>query len=181
MRSTTVRTAAAFAAAVIGLGSVASAQQQPQQQPSQQSSADRDSQQSQQQLEETKRQEKTEMRQQGDRKVEVREMALWSLGELPPHLMHKAMENLADDPAEARRAVMQAANIIELQASLAIQKAQAQAVERSDTSSRDAGGVGRTASGDDRISSRDAASSSSASSSSSSASSSGAASKDKGI
>jgi hypothetical protein len=170
MRPTTLRTAAAFAAAVIGFGSIASAQQ-----PQQQSSPD--NKQPQQQLEETKRQEKTEMRRQGDRKVEVREMALWSLGELPPHLMHKAMEHLADEPAEARRAVMQAANIIELQASLAIQKAEAQAVQQqrqSDAQARDAGGVGRTASGDDRISSRDSASSSSSSSSAN-------ASRDKGI
>jgi hypothetical protein len=76
----------------------------------------------QQQLEQTKQQEKAEARQQGDRKVEVREMALWSLGDLPPKLMHKAMEKLADEPAEARKAVMQAANIFELQASLAMQK-----------------------------------------------------------
>lgn len=188
MRSTTLRTAAAFAAAVIGLGSIASAQQQQQQQQQQtqqpqqqqQSSADRDNQQSQQQLEQTKRQEKVEMRQQGDRKVEVREMALWSLGELPPHLMHKAMEKLADEPAEAKRAVMQAANIIELQASLAIQKAQAQAVDnqRQDSGNRDSGGVGRPAAGDDRISSRDAASSSSSPSSSGSSKD---ASRDKGI
>jgi hypothetical protein len=139
MRSHTLRMAASVAAAVIGFGSVASAQQQ-------QTTSDRNSDQPQQQLEQTKRQEKAEMRQQGDRKIEVREMALWSLGDLPPHLMHKAMEKLADDPAEARKAVMQAANILELQASLAIQKADAQAAQQQSN---------RTSpSGDERISSR---------------------------
>jgi hypothetical protein len=148
----TLRAAAVFAAAVIGFGSAAPAQQQTQQEQQQPrpTTPDRTHEHSQQQLEQTKRIEKAEMRRQGDRKVEVREMALWSLGELPPHLMHKAMEHLADDPQEARRAVMQAANIVELQASLAIQKAETQAVQQQEDRHE-------PVTGNDRISAREGA------------------------
>jgi hypothetical protein len=150
----TLRAAAVFAAAVVGFGTVASAQQQSQpqqpQQQQQQTTPDRTHEQSQQQLEQTKRLEKREMQQDGDRKVEVRERALWALGELPPHLMHKAMEHLADDPREAHKAVMQAANIIELQASLAIQQAETRAVQQQEDRHE-------PVTGNDRISAREGA------------------------
>jgi hypothetical protein len=164
--SHTLRAAAVFAAAIVGFGTITSAQQQDQQQQSQpqQTTPDRTHEHSQQQLEQTKRIEQSEMHRHGDRKVEVREMALWSLGELPPHLMHRAMEHLADDPQEARKAVMAAANIIELQASLAIQKAETHAVQQQEDRHE-------PVTGNDRISSREGAAGSSSSSSSSSSAS----------
>ncbi len=72
----------------------------------------------QQQLDQLRQREKSEEDAQGDRRVEVREKALWALGDLPPKLMHRAMEKMAQEPDEARKAVMQSANILELQSAL---------------------------------------------------------------
>lgn len=73
----------------------------------------------QQQLEEVKQRQLREFMAQGGQKVEVRQSAIWGLGELPPTLMHRAMEALANDPEEAVRQVMQAGSILELQSALA--------------------------------------------------------------
>lgn len=69
-------------------------------------------------LKQVAEQRKQEMEAQGSRKVEVQEKAIWGLGELPPKLMTKACEQLAEDADKAKLSVMQAANILELTASI---------------------------------------------------------------
>jgi hypothetical protein len=61
---------------------------------------------------------KQEAEAQGDRKIQVAERAVWGLGELPPKLMSKACELIATDADKAKLSVMQAANILELTASI---------------------------------------------------------------
>jgi len=63
--------------------------------------------------------EKREMEQQGNRTVQVREMALWGIGADVKDKLHDAMDELAENPDKAHKCVMHAANIMELQSAMA--------------------------------------------------------------
>ena len=79
-------------------------------------------------------QQKQEVKQQGDRQVQVPEKAIWGLGELPPDLMTKAMDQLASEPDMAKLKVMQAANILQLTAAMSPDNSESQMLmEQADT------------------------------------------------
>lgn len=114
MRKTLITTTAA---ALTSLGVAAYAQQQDRdQQRDQQQGATTDPQQ---QLNQVKQAQLREFMAQGDRQVQVREAAVWALSDLPPELMHRAMERLSQKPEDAVTSVLQAANILELQSAIA--------------------------------------------------------------
>ena len=70
----------------------------------------------QQALEQTMKSRGAEAAKAGDKKIEVAERAVWGLGELPPDLMTKAFDGLATNVRQSELNVMQAANILQLQA-----------------------------------------------------------------
>lgn len=96
-------TAAALFAATVGVAAYGQSSAEPTQNPEQA-------------LEQTMKQRQSEAAKAGDKKIEVAERAVWGLGELPPDLMTKAFDGLATNVKQSELCVMQAANILQLQA-----------------------------------------------------------------
>ena len=104
------RTAAATAAFVVGASVYAQQVVAPAPQPAGDAHGE---------LKEAKEKAKAEVDQKGGQRVYVEQKAIWALGDLPPKLMHMAVEKLAKEPDDARKAVLQASNIFQLQSALA--------------------------------------------------------------